>query len=93
MGGVPWSREDVTIVIAGSSPTPAVQSRLIPCAFAKVAAEPPAPAPESQRSLPPLATEAPNPFQSVVAFVGDGAGSSTTRSTAAVWRSAVHATA
>ena len=39
MGGVQWSREDVTIVIGGSSPAPPAQSRLIPC-----------PLPKSQRS-------------------------------------------
>ncbi len=35
---------------------------------------PPALVPESQQSLPPLATQASNLFQAAVAFVGDGCG-------------------
>ena len=67
MSNLQRGRGDVSIVMAESA-----QSTLIACPSAVGRGELAEPAP--QQSLPPLATQASNLFQSVVAFVGDGCG-------------------
>ncbi len=63
MGSVQWSRADVTIITGGSTVPAPVTSH-----GARQSD------PKTQPALPPVATQASNLFQSVVAFVGDGCG-------------------
>ncbi len=72
-------RENMIIVMAGSPLLEPVNSSLAPGPSpgerGEVAALTPCPSPEYGRGeMPPLATQASNLFQSVVAFVGDGCG-------------------
>ena len=71
MGGVQRRGENVTVVVAGSPPVAAVHPGTN---NAGEHAAPREPKPLPQQTLPPLATQASNLFQSVVAFVGDGCG-------------------
>ena len=75
MASMQWDWGDVTIVMAGSSPSEPVQSALTPCPSPGYGRGEPAAQgaePAAQPAFPPLTTQAANLFQAAVAFVGDG---------------------
>jgi RHS repeat-associated protein len=67
------SGENVIIVMAGGSSASPIERSLTPCPSPEYGrGEPIVAETAPERSLPPLAAQATNLFQSVVAFVGDG---------------------